>query len=200
MASRVRLTASRSRAPPPSDCLSLRQINRSSAGILATRAGGMGRLSTAASLKSPKARGVSASVAFDPKDDTLASAEDDKVYLWSPDDGWAHGGPLQAHGVVHQVAWSPDGRYLAAAADDFASVVWDMAHDRKLALSDGFESPRASGTCGLATAFSPDGRLLAMGTSSGVRIWDTSSWQRRTKSVDPDLIVGANVTSSRLLA
>ena len=146
-------------------------------------------------VESPKARGVSASVAFDPKDDTLASAEGDKVYLWSPDDGWAHGGPLQAHGVVHQVAWSPDGRYLAAAADDFASVVWDMAHDRKLALSDGFESPRASGTCGLATAFSPDGRLLAMGTSSGVRIWDTSSWQRRTKSVDADLIVGANVTS-----
>jgi WD40 repeat protein len=86
------------------------------------------------------------------------------------------------------LAFSPDGRYLAAACGVYiksgAVKVWEVATGREIAALGGYED------CVWKVAFSPDGRRLA--TASGqwnnrqpeagktrpkVRIWDVSSWQ-----------------------
>jgi WD40 repeat protein len=63
------------------------------------------------------------------------------------------------------LAFSPDGRLLAAATGNGA-VVWDVASRRKLAAFRG----HVPGT--LAIAFSPDGRALAAAAIDAVHLWN----------------------------
>ena len=79
-----------------------------------------------------------------------------------------------ARDVIFDLAFAPDGRWLAAALDQGRVAVWDMTL-RTLA-----RDLSVSGEVGsiFSVAFSPDGRLLAAaGESADIRIWDVETWE-----------------------
>jgi tetratricopeptide (TPR) repeat protein len=67
------------------------------------------------------------------------------------------------------VAWSPDGRRLASAAEDGTVRLWDAASGRQVLALKGHTGVVSS------VAWSPDGRRLVSAGHVGVaRIWETS--------------------------
>jgi eukaryotic-like serine/threonine-protein kinase len=95
-------------------------------------------------------------------------------YLWQLCQSDALATLGQSADSVQSVAFSPDGRRLAAADWTGRLTIWDLASRRPL-----FELKPGDSAL-FATAFSPDGRLLAAGgrrhMSDGVvRLWDAMS-------------------------
>lgn len=73
---------------------------------------------------------------------------------------------------VNSLAFSPDGRWFAAANNDSSVRLWQVATGREL--------PRLMGHSGYVTtvAFSPDSRFFASGSRSGeVKLWDVYTTQ-----------------------
>jgi WD40 repeat protein len=90
------------------------------------------------------------------------------------------------HDVVGAVAWSPDGRELAVAAQDTqgsgietrvtggAAQVWDATAKRRVATLAGHERGAS------ALAWTGDGKtLLTGGPDPGVRVWRARDWTLR---------------------
>src|SRR5260370_42548005 len=70
---------------------------------------------------------------------------------------------LRCGGVVWDVVFSPDGRWIATASEDHTARVWEADTGREVARIN-HESIRVS-----SVAFSPDGRLLATASGNAVR-------------------------------
>lgn len=122
---------------------------------------------TAGSFKDPR-------LVFRPAGDLLASGcMDGTVRVWNL---VTQKKTVLRHGVtdaVRDVAFSPDGRWLASAGDSSERTVriWDAETLECVQVLEGH-------TDGLyCLAFRPDGRVLASGSRDGtVRLWDTQTW------------------------
>jgi WD40 repeat protein len=126
--------------------------------------------------------------AFRPNGSVLAtSGADRRICFWhvmSEGKTRSVSEPLQA--VVYTLAYSPDGRFLAAAG--FADKVWMFDAEQGKVIRElsgpGFDIR--------AIAFSPDGtRMAAAGRSGLVRIWDAVNGQQ---------IADSQVSSRRIRA
>lgn len=104
----------------------------------------------------------------------LAASPDGSALAWSGGARWVAHRPLTAQQpkLLRQptgasaLAFAPDGRVLAAAADRVIRL-WDPARGREAALLEGHK-----GVVG-ALAFGPDGRTLySGGRDKAVRVWD----------------------------
>jgi WD40 repeat protein len=72
---------------------------------------------------------------------------------------------------VYDIAFSPDGNYLATASFDGTAKVWDLASSQVLEALSGYEE------IGLTSvAFNPGGTLLAVADGEGnVHLWDVTN-------------------------
>lgn len=85
----------------------------------------------------------------------------------------------------HNVAWSPDSRYIAAIGDYPNVQVWDVASGQVVKTF--------SGAGGNMLAWSPDGKDLAC-NAEGVRVWDVASGQVILQTKPENLLdVGSTV-------
>lgn len=71
--------------------------------------------------------------------------------------------------TVFQIAFSPDGRYIASGGDDQKVKLWEVASGKEIKTFDGHSSGIYS------VAFSPDGRKLVSGSSDGAKMWDINT-------------------------
>ena len=127
-------------------------------------------------------------VQFSPDDQLLACSTMGRVALFSVPE-LSERMELTSGHIVKSLSFSPDGRHLAgfrfgSDADEFADfVVWDLKTQGMLKGAP-ITTARDTGAYKAATCFSPDGTLLAVGSTNGlvrvVRIPKlTEIWQQR---------------------
>jgi WD40 repeat protein/serine/threonine protein kinase len=137
-------------------------------------------------LPVPTAAAHEVRLAFSPRGNLLACGSGDRaVHVWSivpaPSGEQSAVSAVevavlrgqQAH--VDEVAFSPDGAWLAAAgvSEDPTVRVWDLSTKQQLRVLSGHTD--AVG----ALAVSRDGKWLASGSADGtVRLWDTATWHQ----------------------
>jgi WD40 repeat protein/serine/threonine protein kinase len=117
--------------------------------------------------------GFVVSVAFHPDGEHLATADADRqVKVWDLATGQSvFAGPcdvVHTNGAGYSVAFSPDGRQLAAGSDG-AVKVWDWTKNQLLHTLPGHEKH------GISVAYSRDGRLASGSFGGIVKLWDAEA-------------------------
>jgi WD40 repeat protein len=104
------------------------------------------------------------------QDNLLATIDGNKVTIWNPRERRAvlnlHGNPTQ----IIALAWSPDGKTIAAATISKTIALWDT-HSGNLITT------LAQSDLALAVAWSPDSSLLASTRNDKILIWDVNAKQ-----------------------
>jgi WD40 repeat protein/serine/threonine protein kinase len=77
--------------------------------------------------------------------------------------------------AVTRVQFSPDGRWLASAAEDHTVKIWDPRSGEEKRTLRGHDGAVRS------IAVSPDGKWLASASSDGtIKVWNTETWELHT--------------------
>jgi WD40 repeat protein len=107
--------------------------------------------------------------AMTPRGDLAATGGNDHtIRLFDPANGTpVRTLPVEHTAAVEALAFSPDGTVLASGGADGRIILWDVEHDRELALV----GERGNALRGMA--FTPDGGTLITGDASGaIMVWD----------------------------
>jgi WD40 repeat protein len=89
------------------------------------------------------------------------------------------------HGAINNLAFSVDGRVLAASAEDGTIEIWNLASQR-------IERTIAAGLALTALRFSPNGQILAAATADrDVTLWNLQSGLAQAKLEKHDAVVNA---------
>jgi WD40 repeat protein len=67
------------------------------------------------------------------------------------------------------IAYSPDGRWLAAGGGDGRSIIWDAASGKQVHVL------RTQETLAYSVAFSPDSSRLATSATEKIKVWDVAT-------------------------
>jgi WD40 repeat protein/transcriptional regulator with XRE-family HTH domain len=112
-------------------------------------------------------------IALSPDRRLLVTSQGEVVDLPSVTKATGRHGP----GETTALAFSPDGRHLAAGDDTGATVLWDGRVQRRLGvLTPPGTTVHDYGKLVTALAFSPDGTMLAAGSGDGsLQLWDVAS-------------------------
>lgn len=113
-------------------------------------------------------------VTFNAAGDLVAAGCDHhEIRIWNVKSG-QEVAVLKGHDApVRDVAFSPDGKWLASAGDggDKSVRIWDLSTQATVQVLEGHSD------CVYAVKFSGDGRLVASASVDGtVRLWDTTDW------------------------
>jgi WD40 repeat protein len=114
------------------------------------------------------------SAVLSPDGRTLAVGGGRDVHLCDAATGQERRRLLAHSGVVHAVAFSPDGGTLASASADRTVILWDLARGEDRAVLLGHEAPVRD------VVFTPDGRrLVSAGDDQTIRLWDAATGGER---------------------
>jgi WD40 repeat protein len=112
-------------------------------------------------------------VAYSSDGRIIASCGDDRtIKLWDAANGRMLRTLTGHTAYVWDIAFSPDSRWLASSGswDDKTVRIWDVSNGEMLHVLDGGYTNIVS-----SVAFSPDGRLVAAGSSDRVRLWEAAT-------------------------
>ena len=110
------------------------------------------------------------SVAFSKDGRWVAAGRDRRVSIIDPADGSVVKELTEGPAEINEIAWSADGRLIAASGNDGAIHQWTFESGQKR------ETIRASTLSVWALAYSPDGKRLAMaGYDHSVRLFDVAT-------------------------
>jgi WD40 repeat protein len=79
-------------------------------------------------------------------------------------------------GLIHQVRFTPDGRFAVSAASDHTVRIWDVSNGREVSRIPA----RVAEYEGYELAVSSDARQLASIEDGAIRLWDTASGREMT--------------------
>jgi hypothetical protein len=106
-------------------------------------------------------------IEFSPDGKIVAAAgSDDTIFLWDTSSGKLINRFLTG-AVVTSIAVSPDGTMLASGTVDSYVTLWDVATGRDIGVIYDVDAWEVN-----YVEFSPDGRLLAVSSTSGFALWD----------------------------
>ncbi len=107
-------------------------------------------------------------VNFSPDGSLLAFCSADQlIYLWDIAKRQPFHAPLRGHADrVYRAIFSPDGSALVSGGDDNRVFFWDVESGEQMGAP--LKLPGQVGSL----VFSPDGKTLAVGSGSGIYLWD----------------------------